>query len=602
MANLRIHDWCNEYRVARDQPEPQTFGSGLDRLPQRLAEALADKLDGMLGGDAGAVLLLPSLVVDCEIDTACPPDRIAARWARQLTLAFARALDDPASALVRFPSRAAWQARFIGELVRGRGWDSWLYRHFEGLRSLPTAAVIRTLLTEDAATGRATLALLDEASWSLLPGALSNREAVRILCHWHGQEDSGDATQLPLSALVQWARAAPSALGAVPPPLLALWLLARIAMQPCATHVGAVCWLATFLLAPPPLPPTTLRDPAGAADLRAIADTAESFPDKDWLALLAGTPPPQRQAAAELAAAARQAAAEPGAAPSATLPEEFDAPFGGLAWLLPALHDLLDAAVVAALPSRPCEDCRSADLAALLTVALACGARSESVWRDPFWRSFFRVPPGFDMAALDRWLAPCEPAAFDAALAASLQRRALTDTVVLRIPIAGRSLRLAVERGSASRLHARALDGSPRGSSAGCSPLDGSSLPLTALPFAERLMLSRLLRRDGDFLAAGHLLRALPDEWRESFGTLAQATLRRTAFRIPGAARCSLPWLFANVLNVRGRASCAARPSGTAWQLELVRAPLHVLLSLNGMARLKLAWPDSRTLVVHCEE
>ncbi|MNT33125.1 hypothetical protein D3C72_1690370 [compost metagenome] len=97
------------------------------------------------------------------------------------------------------------------------------------------------------------------------------------------------------------------------------------------------------------------------------------------------------------------------------------------------------------------------------------------------------------------------------------------------------------------------------------------------------------------------MLAALPPAWQDLFATLAQAALRRTAFRIPGAACCSLPYLFANVLDTRGEARREGA-AAAAWTLSLRRPPLHVLLSLNGMARLRLAWPGQRQLSLHCTE
>ncbi|UIF91185.1 hypothetical protein [Cupriavidus sp. UYPR2.512] len=581
MTELRIRHWHNDYTVPGSHPAPGVLGHALDQLAPQLAQALAAHLDA-LGLDDQAVVLLPRLEIDCELDTACPPDRLVQHWSRQLALAFARALADPAGDAVQLPSRAAYHACFIEQLLRGDGWDNWLYHRFAGLRVLPAAAAIRTLLTDDAATGRATLALLGEAAWPLLLPMLGEREAIRILSHWHEQEDSASDMVLAEPAVTPWLHAAP---GRIDAPLLALWLLAH-ASAPRRAGIGALCWLAALLSMPQDMPAGELARMAmhGTIDAKTPA-TAST--DPDWLLLLATTPQTVRAASAELAAQARQVQFDHArTAPGAT-PDHLDAPFGGLAWLLPALHDLLASGWPATLPAPPADTGSARDLAALLALAVAAGHRGERVWRDPFWRTFLRVAPGFDLAALHDWLAAADPGPPGLALAAALHRCAFTGAARLRVPTGtARTERTEVwvEPGSACRLHA--------------APAElAASAPLS---FALRLRLTRLLRQDLALLSAGPVLAALPPAWQEVFATLAQAALRRTAFRIPGAACCTLPYLFANVLDPRGEASLDG--GGAAWTLVLRRPPLHVLLSLNGMARLRLAWPDQRQLALHCTE
>ncbi|MFJ4291433.1 hypothetical protein ACIP1U_16860 [Cupriavidus sp. NPDC089707] len=579
MAHLRIRHWHNAYTVPATHPAPAALGHQLDALAPQLAQALADQLDA-LGLDADTVVLLPRLEIACEIDTACPGEQIVRHWSRQLALAFAHALADPAGDAVRMPSRAAYHARFIERLLRGDGWDSWLFHRFAGLRMLPAGAAIRTLLTEDAATGRATLALLDRASRPMLLAALGEREAVRILCRWHEQEsDATEAGAVELAASA-WRQASP---GRVAPPLLALWLLAHGGATQQA-GIGALCWLAALLSMPEEAPATVLARLAthGIIDSKPVSAT-----DPDWLVLLATTPSPVRAAMASLAAQARQVRHERAPSTPDAAAEQLDAPFGGLAWLLPALHDLCDGGWASALPAPPAGAGSARDLAALLALAIAAGHRGEQVWRDPFWRAFLQVAPGFALPALHDWLVAADAGAPAKALATALRRCAFTGVARLRVPARATRTEVWIEPGSACRLHAT----SPPADQAESAPL----------PFAKRLRLTRLLRQDLALLHASPVLAALPPAWRDIFATLAQAALRRTAFRIPGAACCTLPYLFANVLDTRGEAHRDGA-SAAAWTLSLRRPPLHVLLSLNGMARLRLDWPGQRQLSLHCTE
>ncbi|WP_444634711.1 hypothetical protein [Cupriavidus oxalaticus] len=579
MAHLRIRHWHNDYTVPGSHPAPAALGHQLDALAPQLARALADQLD-TLGLDDDAVVLLPRLEIECEIDTACPGGQIVRHWSRQLALAVARALADPAGDAVRMPSRAAYQARFIERLLRGDGWDSWLFHRFAGLRMLPAGAAIRTLLTEDAATGRATLALLDEASWPMLLAALGEREAVRILSRWHEQErEAAEAGALEPAASA-WRQASP---GRVAPPLLALWLLAHGGAAQSA-GAGALCWLAELLSMPEEAPAAVLARLAarGVVDRKAAPTT-----DPDWLLLLATTRQPVRAAMASLAAQVRQAQHDRAPTPPDSTAEQLDAPFGGLAWLLPALHDLCDSGWASALPAPPAGAGSARDLAALLALAIAAGHRGERVWRDPFWRTFLQVAPGFALPALHDWLAAADAGTPALALAATLRRCAFTGAARLRVPAGATRAEVWIEPGSACRLHAMA----PPAGLAESAPL----------PFAMRLRLTRLLRQDLALLRASPVLAALPPGWQDLFATLTQAALRRTAFRIPGAACCTLPYLFANVLDTRGEARRDGA-AAAAWTLSLRRPPLHVLLSLNGMARLRLTWPGQRQLALHCTE
>jgi hypothetical protein len=399
----------------------------------------------------------------------------------------------------------------------------------------------------------ATLALLDAATWPVLLAMLSPREAVRILLQWREQCAVPALSGQARAAIYQWAQSLPTLPGNIPAPLLALRLVGYWASAlPLASPapIGLACWLATLL---PSL------DMAGEASLAA----QQSEFGSDWLELLAATSMKERKAAASLLKALRPSASTETTMPAAVL----DARSAGLAWLLPALLELLDGEVAAALPPAACNP---TCIAAFLTLAIASGPAGAQVWHDTFWRAFFRIPASWDAHA---WLADADPVKVNQALTGALRRQSMGAPVMLRNAV--------VDHGSGGRLHAGPVP---------------DELTGTPVPFSERLSLARLLRRDARFLGASPIRETLPEPWVDIFDTIAQATLRRVAHRIPGAARCSLPYLFGNVLGVGGH----AREEDGAWLLELAKPPLHVLLSLNGMARLTLAWPGAGKLVLHC--
>lgn len=581
MTDLRIHCWRNEYRATADLAGSGPAARAMDRLGPRLAQAFADAIAPIPSLQADGVILLRELALDCDIGIDCPDDQLVRHWSLQCSAAFSRALEDGAA--LHFPSVAAFEARFLGDLLQGRAWDSWMYRGFEGLRLLPRGAVIRTVLTRPRSSGPAILALLDEGAWPLLLASLPVREALRILSAWRKQ--AGDqAREADGAPPLAWATSRPVLPGAHAPALLALWLLAAwqdSSVAGAAPAIGAACWSAALLALSEELPGRRLVRLARRANAASLRTLARQCAEPDWLLLLSTSAPEQRRAAAHTVLALRAGAAEAPAPHDPAALEQLDAPCAGLVWLLPALLALINGPFAATLPPAPSG--AGADLATLCALALAAGPRGLDAWRDPFWRAYLELEPqaGSAPALLHDWLAAHDPAPAAAVLAALLERQLLGPCVLLRYRVGLERHSVRVERASAC----------PAGSGVGMS-----------LTLAERLSLTRLVRQDHAWLAGSPLAAALPAPWRAVFSTLAHGALRRTANRIPAAARASLPYLFANLLGVPGQAGRSGAPGHAEWALEVRHPPLHVLLCLNGMARLRIDGQDGRRLVLHCAE
>lgn len=622
MGSLHIGEWHNAYRVPAGSRLPPGLDRDLDRLAPRLAESLAQSAFDLLG-PGQQVILIPELAQDCVLDAACPSDSLVRHWSAQLAQSLARTLEDPASGVVRFASKAAFHAAFVADLVRGLAWGRWWYRGLAGLRALPPGAAIRTLVSMDPGTGRGALGLVDAGLWPALSQTLGAREAVRILWAWRGEGtessdwDQGIAGDLSGTSLSGLLRGSP----ALAPPLLALFLLARWPMgadaPPGPGPIGLACWLAALHgLAPGNRAETLARltgpwDPGAPLPLsggREWDPNWDSNWDRDWLGLLALAPAESRAGAAWLLAESGPAAPSSlGAEPSLALP----APFGGMVWLLPALSDLLfsrpggafadgPGSLADSLPEPPCGSGReigwgAADAAARLALAILAGDRGTELLRDPFWCAFLRLPPGLDPEDLAAWLGASDTngaEAMERALGQALRRLAIREPVWLRPPgpSGKRGRPMLAERGSACPLHPGSWDPDTQGDRA---PVQ------TPIPWRERLALTRALARDLKAIAASPILAGLPSPWWGSFACLAQGVLRRTANRIPGSALASLPYLRANVLGVGGE----ARGDGQGgWTLGLARPPLHVLLAINGMARLRLGWPGGRELAVEARD
>ena len=81
---------------------------------------------------------------------------------------------------------------------------------------------------------------------------------------------------------------------------------------------------------------------------------------------------------------------------------------------------------------------------------------------------------------------------------------------------------------------------------------------------------------------------------------LAQQVLRRFAARLPGFARSSLPYLFANFLDF----AATVEEEETRRVVRTSRPPLNMILSMTGICRssYQLTWLDARPVALFQEE
>jgi len=559
-AALHIREWRNAYRVDRAHPAPERARIRLDEVARGVAAELARHLAPWFEREGDAVVLIRHLHLHCELDLSGASERLAARWAGRFARALMEAMD-AGEGVMRFPDQAAYRARFIADLIAARAWQAWYYRPFAGLRALPAAAVIRSVLVEDAALGRATLLALPDSAWSGLAATLSAGEARRTL---HALSDAGVAPEPDLALLAAlpsdaagrlpdgvppevralaiavcgWAR------GLAPTPSLALWACIAAAVGALLARAG----------------PAAVRRALAGADPQHLAALDAEIDIGLWRALVGR--PQWREAFAATAAAPRRAAA-PGARASR---------FAALALLLPGLQEILDAELAAALPpwmGAAGDAMHARNLVAWLTLAHCAGAtRADAFVADTFWRYFFGIAPGVDHAQVRAWLAQgdAEPALRVLAARAGEQARGSAVDAFLR----GDGTRLALRVDDATAIWL--------GWSAQASPPDRQGL----------LVRARRARTDWRYL---HAAFDLPSPWSRFIAQLAQVVLRRFAWRLPGFAGMSLPYLYANFLAAGGRCDGDGR-------LRLIRPPLYTLLNLTGLARNVLGWsgPPARSL------
>lgn len=559
---LHVHRWRNEYRVGRDHPEPGRVRADLDRIGEGLPEELAKGLESWLSTAPDRVVLIERLAFDCELDLSQP------RWTltRRQASRFAQALVDAVESgegVLRFPTPAAYRARFVADLAAGGPRDAWYYRPFAGLGALPASAAIRTVLLEDAELGRATLAALTPGDWLHLASTLTPRETVRVL---DGLAREGTVEGDVAGVVASFVRARewlPSGASPETRSLATFIAAAEAGLAPTRELGGLARLLARLPGLAASSRPAPLRDALSRGDSAALASLDPVEGGEIWAAL-EGRPawrPLLLGALDRLTEETRPPAGEEASPPTSTA-------FGGLALLLPELDGLLSPEVSAALP--PSDLASPRNLVAWLALAL-CSGRGEAgaFVREAFWRDVFAIPPRVDRPTLESWLGGASAAPVRERVRSAVLRLVRGQPLV--VPLRFEDRRLLVEVDDATGLWI------------------GRGLSRRPVRWRTRLATARRLRQDALFLHGEWLP---PGEWGELLTQLAQSALRRLAYRIPGFGSSSLSHLRANVL------SGTARWDRTSGRLQLERPPLHALLSLTGLARGALVWsgPPERTL------
>lgn len=567
--SLRIRRWSNAIMVPRQCSSPERVRQELDAVAAHLPEHLAAGL-GPLFVDAGEpVLLIRRLCFDCELDVSRDPEALVSRWAFRFARALAVAMESDSGEVLRFPSVAAYHARYIADLVQGCGVNAWYHRAFAGLSHLSASAAIRTLLLEDPALGRATLTELPPVVWRSFESVLSRPEALRIL--------EGLATDSAVEAMAPTMLASLAAEAVARGPGIP-WYVTALALFSAAMDAGQSpsLDLAHFVRVAARLPElqagpavsekaATLR----RGDLSALVGALNDGDAEIWAPLLAR--PEWRWILADsLQKSERPAPGGKGTGATGTLSgEPSRTAYGGLALLLADLDDLLDSAVTAALPEW--EHGSGRNLAAWLVLALCSVPRRRTAWlAESFWRDFFEIPPQLDLPLLHTWLSHGDAAPAQAALAARAMTLARGTPCLALLRIEARRRQILVEAATGLWL------------SQGPAPAGLGSWP-------QVLATTRRARADWRYLAVDW---GLPGEWSWVFSQLGQLTCRRFAHRIPGMAGASLGYLYANLLDSGGRFDPEAD------LLTLTRPPLQVLLNLTGIGRGTRRWsgPPQREL------
>lgn len=572
MPTLRIHHWRNTIQVPRDSPSPHRLRDRIDALVEHLPDRLEAGLAPLFADAGDPVLLIRQLSFTCALDLSRDPESLVTTWALCFAKALSAAMDSASSEVWRFPSLAAFHARYITDRARGLASTTWYHRTFSGLVHLSPAAAIRTLLLEDPALGRATLVELPAQVWAGLATVMSRPELQRIL---EGLVVAG-GDPADLASLVQLYRAEAAQIPAGSWPMVALFLVTAALRAGLPPTDEVVQWIRLAARLP------QLASGALASDGPSLG---EALRTGNVEALIAADPQQEQQSWQALGdrpgwgaalAALLEPTAEPPAAPGGgSLAEPVSTAFGGLVLLLPELNDLLDDNLCALLPEWRGGPARN--LLAWLALGLCVGSSQRGRFlNESLWRDFFALPPSLDYEEISDWLVPAAAAPAAGGLAQQAATLARGDSVVVPLRIEDQRHRLAVDGASGLWL---ALDPDSR---------------QTPTSWRACLAAARGARRDWLHLRADW---GLPEPWLCLLIQMAQVAMRRFAYRIPGMAGASLPYLCERFLA--GGGSFDARSN----RLELRRPPLYVLLNLCGASRRRIRWsgPPERQLVLEYE-
>ncbi len=570
---LRIHRWHNDFLVPHNSPQPERMRSDLDDITDELLGQLTTGLTPWFSTRAREVVLVKSLVFDCQLDLSQKPELLVERWAYQFTKVLVNAVESGGDGVLRFASPAAYRAQFIADLTSGHSGSAWYYLPFGGLSALPPASAIRTVLVEDCDLGREVLSTLSKEVWNRLGTVLTRIEALRILEDLSAGGRADSAEPDTLAALYQ--EHSPH-LRTMP------WFVSALYLFSAALRAGLdpTSDLARWIKLAAKLPALAIRSDARAlvialrqGNIGALVAADSERDAESWAAL--ATQPQWRSTLAELLRVETSRTSDTGVHNGT---EAVRTAFGGLVLLLPELDKLLDDVLSGVFPHT--ERAPARGLTAWLVMARCAGySRTAQFLHEAFWRDVFGIATDIDLAAISGWLATGDPPTVSAHLAERARSHARGSPIMAPLRTGGRTLSAIVDQASGLW----------------CDELRNSRQPgcVASPSWRACLAAARRARNDWQYLA---MQWDLPEPWQRLFTHMAQIMMRRFAYRVPGFAGTSLPYLYHNLLE--GFATLES-----TGYLRLSRPPLHVLLNLTGIGRGTVRWtgPPERCFVLGYE-
>ncbi|MET1001901.1 MAG: hypothetical protein ABWZ15_08835 [Acidimicrobiia bacterium] len=500
---------------------------------------------------------------------------------------------------VWFPDRASFLARYLVDCANERARERWEYDEF-GAGDGPSA-MLRAIVAEpeDALVAfvRAT-----RADRQALIAALYGSDAAGVLAAFTNLESAG--TGDPAGLVV-------SALGR---------LLERGALPADAGQAALALFVEVATAGGRPAAGTAARG-REIAELAAVlrdasAEIARAVGAGDWstvgAAEIARLAPFVAWPAAPRAEAVELFTRVDGGAPelAGQQPEQYATHLGGMFLLLPLLDEFAWRAATAGWPPLPHPDgpVDAVRLAQYLAVIGLLGAdRNASAPLDVVLRLALGIPARVDAAAISAWSNDVTPDAIVAAhraFVAGLQRLGKVSGEVTIAPMRDGVVAVDNERGiwlgtapaapsSIAALHSSLTTSlGTRFAAAGTEAWIEACIDTAGEPVREPID-AHLLTRLAD--QARHATLGAPFDLtppvRDFLLLVAQAIGRELAWRLPGFARSTLPYLAANFLAF----DATVEVEQDRYVVAVGDPPLHLVLSLTGMNRRRFVLPATGT-------
>ncbi len=586
VSTLNIHRLRCMYLVPSDHPVPDVVRSRLDHVVEhKFKNAIATALSRALPDSTAGVWLIRSLTFDVDLNLDAGEDHLAESWAKQAAISVARILQESATAdqVLHFSSAAAHLAHFLRDLADGSAWEKWYYRKFEGMRSLPLSAALRTAICRDPATGLEALQQMNESAVRRVLLSLNEHDAKQILTEI--ARDDQPQQQLELAQLSPQS-VLPYAVDGEHRAALHLYL--RLAKQHPATAgsqlksaaVSLVC-LSRCLRDTPQQ--TALINILKEGDAVALFQSLAQS-DAERLLPLLGAPHDWLQSIAH--------AQIPSAIPIPSEETRHTAA-GGIFLLLPLLDAMPIEAATQHWPAL--NDCAPASLARWIILMKCFGvAGAALIFHDPLVRDLLGIAPQIDSASLKNWLRALTrrqllefqnqialwqiDGTIAAELSVSVFATGSKPPWLLCCEQQHRSLLLALPDSPSS--HTLLLDAINAWPALADHPnipgADEHQLAGTPLSEGDR----QALLRDVEYLRLPSALRS-SQRSELTFSVAARALLRNLSGRLMGFSQSGLEYLFANFLDIPASMQMSSGQS----VIRLGQSPLHVVLSLAGMNR-----------------
>ena len=150
------------------------------------AGTLVGSRAGVGAGDdnAKALIFIDRLALNLLVNTDWSDDTLARHFAAGVANSLHQAVQEAAPGLRRFENRASWLAQYLAARVSGQGDSQWWFDELDGLRLLPLASALRTVLCSQGEDAFAAISQLSAPLLSQLVAGLGELEPARVLNAW----------------------------------------------------------------------------------------------------------------------------------------------------------------------------------------------------------------------------------------------------------------------------------------------------------------------------------------------------------------------------------------------------------------------------------